>query len=116
MLQIELFPKASVNDGTAGTLIGKFVGGPNIVFLNGHDWKNQRKAANPAFRRSMPVKLFGKLTQEMFKSMEKMGETVNTNDLMERWTLEAIGKAGFGNITKCYCLILQRINDYLFRF
>jgi hypothetical protein len=28
--------------------------------------------------------------------MESMGETVDASDLMERWTLDAIGKAGFG--------------------
>lgn len=51
---------------------------------------------NPAFHRSQPVKLFGKLTQDMFKAMETMDTTVNVSDLMERWTLEAIGRAGFG--------------------
>lgn len=93
---LDLFPKADVITGNEQTLNGKFAGGPNIVFLNGHEWKEQRKVANPAFRRSMPVKLFGKLTQEMFKAMESMGDTVDASDLMERWTLEAIGKAGFG--------------------
>jgi hypothetical protein len=43
----------------------------------------------------MPVKLFGKLTQGMFKSMESMDATA-VSDLMERWTLNAIGKAVFG--------------------
>jgi cytochrome P450 len=74
----------------------KFIGGPNMVFLNGHEWKSQRKMANPAFHRSMPVKLFGELTVEMFKVMETMGETIDFSDMMERWTLDAIGKAGFG--------------------
>lgn len=46
----------------------------------------------------MPVKLFGKLTQEMFQLMETMGNIIDVTDLMERWTLEAIGKAGFGNV------------------
>lgn len=72
------------------------------MLLNGHEWKSQRKVANPAFRRSMPVKLFGKLTQEMFRSMETMNETINVSDLMERWTLDAIGKAGFGNPRELY--------------
>lgn len=29
--------------GVQGTLIERYVGGPNIVFLNGHDWKRHRK-------------------------------------------------------------------------
>ncbi|KAI7883813.1 cytochrome P450 [Mucor mucedo] len=72
------------------------MGGPNIGFLNGHQWKTQRKMANPAFHRSMPVRLFGELTIEMFKVMETMGETINFSNLTERWTLDALGKAGFG--------------------
>lgn len=59
-------------------------------------WKSQRKVTNPAFRRSMPVKLFGKSTQEMFVAMDDMGETVNVSKLMRRYTLDVIGKAGFG--------------------
>lgn len=64
--------------------------------INRAHWKAQKKVINPAFRRSMPVKLFGQLTQEMFKSMESKGEVYNVSDLMERWTLDAIGIAGFG--------------------
>lgn len=99
---VELFPKAEKEIQYENSLNGKFINGPNIVLLNGHEWKSQRKVANPAFRRSMPVKLFGKLTQEMFRSMETMNETINVTDLMERWTLDAIGKAGFGNSREIY--------------
>lgn len=91
-----MFPKAALSHERKGTLSSKFLIGPNIVMLNGHHWKDQRKVANPAFRRSMPVKLFGDLTLEMFKVMEASSEVVNVSDLMERWTLEAIGRAGFG--------------------
>jgi cytochrome P450 len=87
-----------LNAGIEDTLLTKFVGGPNVLTLAGHEWKNQRKVTNPAFRRSMPVKLFGKLTQELFKVMDTMDETVDISDLMLRWTLEAIGKAGFGTL------------------
>lgn len=82
--------------GNENSLAGKFVIGPNMVLLNGEHWKSQRKIANPAFGRSMPMKLFGRLTQELFKAIESMGEVVNVSDLMQRLTLEAIGKAGFG--------------------
>lgn len=69
-------------------------------FLDGQAWKTQRKIANPAFHRSMPVKLFGELTVELFKVMENMDETINVSNMMERWTLEVIGKAGFGKHIK----------------
>jgi cholesterol 24(S)-hydroxylase len=80
----------------------KFFGGPSIVTLNGHAWKEQRKLANPAFHRSMPVALFGKLTQQLFSVIENNGGTAEMNDVMQKWTLDAIGKAGFGNFGSTY--------------
>lgn len=56
--------------------------------------------SNPAFHRAQPIQLFGKLTQELFEQMELWDSTVDVSNMMERWTLEAIGKAGFG---KCIC-------------
>jgi hypothetical protein len=44
----------------------------------------------------MPVHMFGKLTQDLLHEMDKMGPVLEVNDLMKRWTLDAIGKAGFG--------------------
>lgn len=61
-------------------------------------WKSQRKVANPAFKRAMPVKLFGELAQEMFLAMENMGETINVSNLIRRYTLDVIGKGGFGKV------------------
>ncbi|KAI8063424.1 cytochrome P450 [Gilbertella persicaria] len=78
------------------TVMGRFVNGPNLVFLNGPHWKSQRKVANPAFHRSMPVNLFGQLTLKLFDVIEKDGPKVDFSDLMQRWTLDAIGQAGFG--------------------
>lgn len=69
-----------------------------MVLEMGQEWKNQRMIINPAFRRSLPVNLFGKITQEVFTAMEKKMEdaTVNISDLIMRLTLEGIGRAGFG--------------------
>jgi cytochrome P450 len=94
-----------MNKTSLETVIGKFLGGPNILMLSGHHWRSQRKVANPAFRRSMPVKLFGDLTQQLFKTMEETMSadgTVEVTELMFRSTLEAIGKAGFGKPSSCY--------------
>lgn len=60
-------------------------------------WKSQRKITNPAFRRSMPTKVFAKCIQDMFEVMDRMGETIDVSNLMRRYTLDVIGKAGFGN-------------------
>lgn len=77
-----------------GTFFAKYTG-YNIVTINGAHWKSQRMIANPAFHHSMPVKLFGRLTQVLFKVIGD-DEVVDIADLLERWTLDAIGKAGFG--------------------
>ncbi|KAI8059778.1 cytochrome P-450 cyp509A1 [Thamnidium elegans] len=96
LLKHDLFPKAALAEEQEGTLNSKFAMSANIVMLNGAHWKLQRRAANPAFHRSMPIKLFGKLAQELFKTMDSDNQVYNVSDLMERWTLDAIGKAGFG--------------------
>ncbi|KAG0173233.1 cytochrome P450-dit2 [Apophysomyces sp. BC1034] len=124
---MDIFPKIDVIHGREGTLGVRFTRGPNLVFLNGGDWKKQRKIANPAFHRSMPVHLFGTLTQNLFKTMDKMDDTVDITDLMERWTLDAIGKAGFAfdfnSIEKpnsqwvtTYNNVMKGHNDPLFNF
>ncbi|KAG0165321.1 cytochrome P450-dit2 [Apophysomyces sp. BC1034] len=96
LLKIDVFPKVDVVHGAEGTLGVRFTRGPNLVFLNGPEWRKQRRIATPAFRRSLPVQLFGNLTQTMFKTMETMDSTINVTKMMERWTLDAIGKAAFG--------------------
>lgn len=96
LYKIDLFPKIPAPDNTDNTLFAKYISSHSMAILNGPAWKAQRKVANPAFHRSAPVKLFGRLTQELFEVMDTMDETVNVSDLMERWTLDAIGKAGFG--------------------
>ena len=95
---LELFPKVNISVGHEGTLLAKFLGGDNLLLTAGSLWKNQRMIANPAFRRTMPVKLFGKLTKELFITMENLNSnTMNVSDLLMRYTLEALGKAIFGN-------------------
>ncbi|GAA5801588.1 hypothetical protein HPULCUR_007036 [Helicostylum pulchrum] len=90
-----LFPKIDISNERRRTLNREFNFGHNVGMINRAHWKAQKKVINPAFRRSMPVKLFGQLTQEMFKSMENKGKIFNASDLTERWTLDAIGIAGF---------------------
>ncbi|OAD75061.1 CYP509 protein, partial [Phycomyces blakesleeanus NRRL 1555(-)] len=96
MLKIDAFPKADVIRTTEHTIISRFLRGPNLVFSNGSSWKTQRKIANPAFHRSLPVKLFGDMAKKMFQVMDKQDSLVDITDLMERWTLDVIGEAGFG--------------------
>ncbi|ORY94873.1 cytochrome P-450 cyp509A1 [Syncephalastrum racemosum] len=94
----ELFPKdfEDRRRSTRGTLIGRYMIGPNILFENGHNWKRHRKVANPAFHRSMPVELFGRLTHKLFRVMDGLdADNIEFQNLTIRWTLDAIGLAGF---------------------
>ncbi|KAI8887606.1 cytochrome P450 [Backusella circina FSU 941] len=92
----DIFPKDRTPVLSIHSLTHRFLGGPSILNVNGQEWKNQRKVANPAFHRSMPVQLFGHLTATLFSEMEKLNtQRINISDLVERFTLDAIGKAGF---------------------
>lgn len=82
--------------GKEDTLNGRYLSGRNILMENGQHWKSQRMIANPAFRRAMPVKLFGKLSVDLFNMIEQNGSQVEVTDLMQRLTLDVIGNAGFG--------------------
>ncbi|KAI9264946.1 cytochrome P450 [Phascolomyces articulosus] len=95
LFKTDLFPKISTGDRRE-TLFGRFAMGPSLPFLNGPQWKAQRKVANPAFHRSMPINLFGELTQKLFNQYDKMlDKPIPFHELMIRWTLDAIGIAGF---------------------
>ncbi|KAI9485028.1 cytochrome P450 [Zychaea mexicana] len=96
LLGTDIFPKASVSADREGTLYGKFAVGPNVAFINGQHWKSQRMVMNPAFHRQMPIDLFGKLTLKLFNVMdESLDKPINFPDMTTRWTLDAIGLAGF---------------------
>ncbi|OZJ04077.1 hypothetical protein BZG36_03385 [Bifiguratus adelaidae] len=67
----------------------------NIVMSNGDEWKKHRKPANPAFHKSMPINLFGRLTKVFFKQIAKENNHINVNVFMQRFTLDAIGNGAF---------------------
>ncbi|KAI9306823.1 cytochrome P450, partial [Cunninghamella echinulata] len=79
------------NRGLPGTLIHRYIGGDSILTLNGSDWKRHRKIANKAFNQSMPIKLFGELTLQMFDTIDNLGSTVEVADLFQRLTIDVIG-------------------------
>ncbi|KAI8359149.1 cytochrome P450 [Blakeslea trispora] len=96
LFNTDVFPKITPDNAISKTLFGRFAVGPNIAMLNGPAWKAQRKIANPAFHRSMPVNLFGDLTLEFFQVVDESNGVVEFTDLITRWSLDAIGKSGFG--------------------
>jgi cytochrome P450 len=96
-INIEFYPKAIVFKPKEGTFIYKFLGGPNILLLNGEKWKAHRQVANPAFSRSLPVKLFGKVTLSLFEKMDKLDhEPIDWSNLTRAWALDTLGMASLG--------------------
>ncbi|KAI9279366.1 cytochrome P450 [Sporodiniella umbellata] len=96
MKQESSLPKAESNAGMKGSLIHRFIGGPNILLQSGAEWRKHRKIANAAFRESMPIKLFGQLAQKTLKNIKVESGPVNVHSLFQRFALDSIGIAGFG--------------------
>ncbi|KAI8143666.1 cytochrome P450 [Fennellomyces sp. T-0311] len=94
----DLFPKgADFIEGRKGTLSGRLIVQRNVVFSTGNDWKLQRMVANPAFHRSLPINLFGLLSQKVFMQMDQILEQpIEFRGMMERLTLDSIGLVSFG--------------------
>ncbi|KAI9472922.1 cytochrome P450 [Zychaea mexicana] len=115
-MNTKLFPKDDLVSELDGTVFGRFVvGAPNLIFAGSHQhWLNQRKVANPAFKRAAPVETFGRLAQDLFSVMDQVADKpIDCHDLMERFTLDAIGKAGFDFDFKA---VLDRDNDWVQRY
>ncbi|KAI8339869.1 cytochrome P450 [Chlamydoabsidia padenii] len=98
LMKTENFPKSlDVLDALGdNNPVVRFFGHDNIAVVNGERWKTQRKVMNPAFHRSMPVQMFGRLLQKGFKNIEKQGNEVPILDFFQRLTLDALGIAAFG--------------------
>ncbi|KAL9537251.1 hypothetical protein MBANPS3_011946 [Mucor bainieri] len=94
---IDLFPKAPESFGEGDVLINKLVRHPSILTENGSSWKVHRQAANPAFHKAMPVKVFGALAQNFFKQIELENGSVNMSVYLKKYTFDAITTAGFGH-------------------
>ncbi|KAI8336744.1 cytochrome P450 [Chlamydoabsidia padenii] len=98
-LKQDIFPKLD-QSSASGSIVYRLVGVSNIVFETSEvKWKRHRKLANPAFHRSMPIKLFGETAQKLFTLLDKEQSndfTVNVGELFNRVTLDVIGRAGFG--------------------
>ncbi|KAI7871653.1 cytochrome P-450 cyp509A1 [Spinellus fusiger] len=95
LLRSDIFPKIDTSFEKRNTLISRFVFGPNLLFLNGHEWKKQRKITNPAFHRAMPVQLFGSLMKKAFKVIEKNSQRIDFSTMSDCLALDAIGLAAF---------------------
>ncbi|KAI7882943.1 cytochrome P-450 cyp509A1 [Lichtheimia hyalospora FSU 10163] len=95
LLKTDLYPKVPFR---TDTLFGRMIGVPQISSLNGREWLEHRKVVNPAFHRSMPVGLFGRLGIKLFTLIDDLAlqGPIDVYDITERWTLDVIGLAAFG--------------------
>ncbi|CDS03773.1 hypothetical protein LRAMOSA01174 [Lichtheimia ramosa] len=96
LFKTDIFPKAQ-NILHEDQLIARVMGLRHIAILNGEEWKVHRKVANPAFHRSMPINIFGRVTHKLFKVMddELQHGPIDVHDYMVRWTLDALGLFAF---------------------
>ncbi|KAI9263216.1 cytochrome P450 [Phascolomyces articulosus] len=116
LMDTDTFPKDDLGDELDGTVFGRFaVSAPNLIFSRSHKhWLSQRKVANPAFKRAAPVEMFGHLSQEMFEVMDKvLDKPIDCHDIMERYTLDAIGRGGFGFNFRA---VLDHDNDWVRKY
>ncbi|KAI8142124.1 cytochrome P450 [Fennellomyces sp. T-0311] len=94
-----LFPKAIESQKhRQGTLAGRTLIGPNVLFSTGDQWKKQRQIVNPAFTRSAPIKTFGRISQQMVDIIEEdmTHGLVDVADISHRWALDCLGATSFG--------------------
>ncbi|CAO3635458.1 unnamed protein product [Cunninghamella blakesleeana] len=96
LLKTDLFKKAEL-PFKEGTLLHDYFRNDNLVFLSDkNDWRRQRMTVSPAFKKSMPVRLFAEYTHRAFDVIDNSIEpSVDITSIMERFTLDIIGKAGF---------------------
>ncbi|KAI9276464.1 cytochrome P450 [Umbelopsis sp. AD052] len=95
----DLFPKSEVtiDNFDSRSLIRRYFGKTNLTLANGHEWMRRRKIANPAFKRALPVKMFARLTSQASEQLDlSNGAPVMIAPMMQRFTLDVIGLAGFG--------------------
>ncbi|CAG8687749.1 734_t:CDS:10, partial [Racocetra persica] len=93
-LRSDAFPKLMLDEIMAGSVAERHFG-VNVVHSNGDVWKRHRRACNPAFK-ALPVHLFVEKGLEMMEVLEKVdNKPIEVNDIMQRLTLDVLGKASF---------------------
>ncbi|ORX81411.1 cytochrome P450 [Basidiobolus meristosporus CBS 931.73] len=92
----ELFPKRILSDMLPNSFWARYLG-RSILYSNGQEWKRHRKVTNPAFVGKWPTEVFGECAIQLIHAIER--EIFHPKDihcLMQRLTLDALGKIGFG--------------------
>ncbi|CAI2187348.1 519_t:CDS:2, partial [Funneliformis geosporum] len=86
-------PKISMPSGGA---LSEFFG-DGLIFSNGNKWRTYRKLANPAFNNALSPEFVGETTFELFNFMQQnLNRPVDIFEIMQRTTIELLGKLAFG--------------------
>ncbi|KAI9022829.1 cytochrome P450 [Phycomyces nitens] len=96
--EFKLFPKdlQFLDRLRKDSLFLRLFGKKNVAFTSGDVWKHQRKIMNPAFRRTVPVDLFGRLIPDMFRLIDTSETDIQITTLLQKMSFDALGKALFG--------------------
>lgn len=93
------FPKAETNLGVKGTLIQRFVGGPNIVFLSGPDWKRHRKVGQQENNKILITQLIQIFVlQSPFQKIDCKPSFSTLNAHQSLWPIDAKDVQDYGRI------------------
>ncbi|ORX77991.1 cytochrome P450 [Basidiobolus meristosporus CBS 931.73] len=121
LMKPDAFPKIQLNEELPHTLSAQ-LGKVNIASANGDEWKRHRRVANPAFHRSWSTSEFGKLVSKLIVEIENTHGPVSVTELMQRMTLDALGKIIFdydfsaienkgGDLVQTYNSVMTELND-----
>ncbi|KAK9762111.1 hypothetical protein K7432_012467 [Basidiobolus ranarum] len=120
----DVFPKIIMSREQPNTLRAKLTS-VNIVSSNGDEWRKHRRVANPAFHRTWTTSTFGELMSRLISEIDRTSTNVPVKEMMQRMTLDALGKAIFdydfnsienqgGEIVKLYNTIMTGLGNPLY--
>ena len=108
----DLFQKALQELAPRTPLVSEWIGVRNLVYVEGEEWKRQRKLITPAFHFDLLKKiapLFRDVVDDFFRyhfsesdSDDGKGpRVIDVKDATKRFTLDVLGIASFGTEFKC---------------
>ncbi|RIB13037.1 cytochrome P450 [Gigaspora rosea] len=93
LLRPDTFPKLDLKEYSP--IYSRHLG-VNVVHSNSDIWKRYRRVCNPAFK-TIPIHFFVETGLKLMNVLERIdNKPIEVMDLMQRFTLDALGKTAFG--------------------
>lgn len=89
-----LFPK-NIFALSKPNIFSKFLG-VNVIFSNGDIWKRHQKVVSSPLKRAFDSAIFGRLALNLIDLINKQNEIVKVHTIMQKLTIDALGKALMG--------------------